>query len=242
MLTAQHNRIEHAETLAPLGDAVQVVLATLKQRMDVATTSSPAPPPAADTDTRERRDRFQRTLRLPPRYAQASLTDLIASDGNRTALRAAAAFITAPASCRGIVFSGPPGTGKTHMAAAIGRDLVRCGQTVQWWTVSDWLTALRSRIERGGDTTELLRQTSQTPYLILDDLGQERVTDWVRSTLYELINYRYNYVLPIILTTNKSLDELDTQIGAPIVSRIVGMCDVIAVRDRDARFENIDNF
>ncbi len=56
-----------------------------------------------------------------------------------------------------------------------------------------------------------------TPLLILDDLGTQSMTPWVREKLYQLFNYRYNAELPTVITTANSLDEIDPR----LVSRML---------------------
>ena len=60
--------------------------------------------------------------------------------------------------------------------------------------------------------------------LILDDLGAEKVTEYVRQSLYTLINKRYLDNLPTFFTSNLSLDEIAARLDDRISSRIFEMC------------------
>ena len=71
--------------------------------------------------------------------------------------------------------------------------------------------------------------------LILDDIGVERVSDFVLETLYRVINYRYVNMLPTIFTSNLNIQELADKIGDRSVSRIVEMCGVVELTGSDRR-------
>ena len=62
--------------------------------------------------------------------------------------------------------------------------------------------------------------------MILDDFGRQTTTPWAQEKLYQVVNYRYNARLPMVVTTNCSLDELDT----PIASRLADP-DISAVEN-----------
>ena len=59
--------------------------------------------------------------------------------------------------------------------------------------------------------------------LILDDLGAEKPSDWVKEQLYVIINRRYENMLPTIITTNCTMNELKDRIGERTASRIIEM-------------------
>ena len=71
--------------------------------------------------------------------------------------------------------------------------------------------------------------------LFLDDLGAENATDFVRDTLYLIINRRYEGKLPVIITSNLDLGELSDSVGDRIASRIAGMCDMVELEGGDRR-------
>jgi DNA replication protein DnaC len=55
--------------------------------------------------------------------------------------------------------------------------------------------------------------------LVLDDLGTQSMTPWVREKLYQLFNYRYNAKLPTVITTADTLDEIDPRIRSRMLDR-----------------------
>ena len=80
-----------------------------------------------------------------------------------------------------------------------------------------------------------LKRVAQIPRLIVDDLGAEKLTDYVRQATYFLINEREQWCCPTYITSNYSLKELDRQLDSRISSRIAGMCDVKALKGDDLR-------
>jgi DNA replication protein DnaC len=71
--------------------------------------------------------------------------------------------------------------------------------------------------------------------LILDDLGTEKVSDWVLQSMYQIINARYVQMRQTVITSNHSLEELRSRIGDRIPSRIAEMCEVFELRGKDRR-------
>ena len=118
-----------------------------------------------------------------------------------------------------LVFQGVNGCGKTHLAAAIANYRLKEGQPVKFVVVPDLLDHLRSTFSPESPVTydQLFEEVKNTPLLILDDLGKQTTTPWAEEKLYQIINHRYNYRLPTVVTTNCTTDELDS----PISSRLV---------------------
>lgn len=114
-----------------------------------------------------------------------------------------------------LVLTGPCGTGKTHLAAAIANaTLARGEQTVMFAVVPDLLDHLRATFDpsRGVDYDERFQSIRNTFLLVLDDLGTENATPWAKEKLYQIINHRYNERLPTVITTNQREDAIDERI------------------------------
>jgi len=129
----------------------------------------------------------------------------------------------------GLLFTGPIGSGKTFLACCIANALLDKGHLVLFIVVPDLLDLIRSTYEPGrasGDVTELelLDTARKAPLLILDDLGAHNYTDWVRNKLYSILNYRLNYSLPVVITSNIKLEDLEEYLGERITSRIYQLC------------------
>lgn len=103
----------------------------------------------------------------------------------------------------GLFIAGPAGTGKTHIAAAIANQLIYQGKPVICMTMIDLLARIRKTFNRDGvDESTVLSLYKTVPLLIIDDIGKEPPTEWAISTIYNIINGRYEAYLPTIVTTN----------------------------------------
>lgn len=110
---------------------------------------------------------------------------------------------------KGLYFEGTNGTGKTHLAAAIALQLIGNGVPVICKTGADIL----QDVKRAYDNPEVKEQQildiyKNTDLLIIDDLGKEQCSEWSMTTLYSIINDRYESMKPIIITTNYNTEEL----------------------------------
>lgn len=113
-----------------------------------------------------------------------------------------------------LVLMGGYGCGKTHLAAAIANEVIRINYEVLFTVVPDLLDHLRSTFGPNSEVNydERFEQVRQAKLLILDDLGTENATAWAREKLYQIINHRYNYSLPTVITTNREPREIDPRI------------------------------
>lgn len=139
----------------------------------------------------------------------------------------------------GLLFTGPVGSGKTFLACCIANALIQKGERVYFTVVPDLLDQIRATYDGQHKETEqsIIEMIQEVPLLILDDLGVHNYTDWTRNKIYSIINYRLNYQLPTIITTNLTLDELSEHLGERTSSRIFQMCKVYRLLvDRNIRF------
>ena len=112
----------------------------------------------------------------------------------------------------GLFITGPKGTGKTHLAAAIANQLMREGTGVICMTMIDLLDRIKEtyaqRQQREASEGDVLNAYKEVPLLIIDDMGKEPATEWAVSKIYAIINARYEAYLPTIVTTNYTDSEL----------------------------------
>ncbi len=128
------------------------------------------------------------------------------------AFEAARQFSEAPEGW--LVLTGPYGSGKTHLAAAVANFRASQGQPVTFVVVPDLLDHLRATFNPSSDTSydRRFEQIRSAPVLILDDLGTQAMTPWVKEKLYQLFNYRYNAALPTVITTADPLEDIDPRL------------------------------
>jgi len=135
------------------------------------------------------------------------------------ALKAAHRFAEKPKGW--IIFLGSYGCGKTHLAAAIANYRASLGAPPLFIMVPDLLDHLRATFNPKSDVSYDRRfdEIRTTPLLILDDLGTQSMTPWVREKLYQLFTYRYNAELPTVISTADTLDKIDARIRSRMLDK-----------------------
>lgn len=186
--------------------------------------------------------------RIPRRYSECSLSSYQPANGNVSQI--AALMLSSrlvkdfPAVDRGLLFMGSVGVGKTHLAVGILRALIDKGASCLFYEFGALLKEIQSSYNPVSQTSELkvLEPVFQSDVLVLDELGASKPTDWVRDTMMQIINARYNDKKLTIFTTNY-LDERRTQrdetledrIGVRVRSRFYEMCRSVSISGEDYR-------
>ncbi len=134
---------------------------------------------------------------------------------------------------------GKLGSGKTLYAASIVLEILhrqymegRCPD-VKFTTFDDILLEIRGTYRKNNELSEqeVIDKYRQTDWLVLDDYGTNKDTDWAHQILYSIINYRYEYLKPVIVTCNYSLNEMANELNAErVASRLGAMCNVIHMK------------
>lgn len=138
---------------------------------------------------------------------------------------------------KGLYLCGDVGTGKTHLAVAVMNELMTKKRVPSLFvTVPELLDNLRGAYKNPGqDLDEWMDAVKNADLLVLDDLGSERVTEWVQERIFVLVNHRYREVLPTLFTSNVGPKDLAAKLGERTASRIISMCDWISLEGEDYR-------
>ena len=138
----------------------------------------------------------------------------------------------------GLYLTGTAGSGKTCFSAVLGKELIRQGKEVWFKNTTDLLFEVKGTFDKDSkifNDYEMICNWAAKPYLILDDIGSEKVSEYVRQSLYVLINKRYLDDLPTIITSNLTMQELSGRLDDRIASRLTEMCKMIHLGERDLR-------
>jgi DNA replication protein DnaC len=138
---------------------------------------------------------------------------------------------------RGLYFCGDVGTGKTHLAVAVMNELIQTKRVPSLFvTVPELLDNLRGAYnDPGHNLDEWMAAVKNADFLVLDDLGSERPTEWVQERIFVIVNHRYREALPTIFTSNTEPEDLPAQLGERTASRIIAMCEGVKLRGADYR-------
>ncbi|MHB0877096.1 MAG: ATP-binding protein [Anaerolineae bacterium] len=120
-----------------------------------------------------------------------------------------------------LVFQGDHYSGKTHLAAAIANYRVAHGYPALFVVVSDLLDHLRAAYDPATPVSydKRLQQVKRAPLLIMDDYGVHSSTAWAQEKLYQLFGYRFNAMLPTVITTSLTLEQIDARLKARLMDK-----------------------
>ena len=129
------------------------------------------------------------------------------------------------------------GAGKTHLGVAICNNLMNRNVAVCYMAYRNAVTKIKQVMTDEPEYNRVLRPYMQTRVLYIDDLLKGRVTESDVNILYEIVNYRYMNNLPMIISTEKSIEgllEFDEAIG----SRIIEMCrgNIVQLRGKELNY------
>jgi DNA replication protein DnaC len=214
----------------------------------------------------DRKKKLEIVSRIPRRYVDCSFDNFKSEPGSSqdTALLYARSLVNEyPAVDRGLLFMGPAGVGKTHLAVAIIRGLIEKGFGCLFCEFGSLLKEIQDSYNSVSKSSEfkVLAPVYQADVLVLDELGASVPTDWVRDTMYQIINKRYNDNKLTVFTTNyfdevrpenrepdagsrtfsskgnaeKRQATLEERIGVRLRSRLHEMCMKVVLSGEDYR-------
>ena len=201
--------------------------------------------------TPDHRTRLFQAARIPLRYQHCTIQNYVTGDDETSkwaakieADRIINDFLISDG--RGLLFVGPVGVGKTHLAVALLQELIQRYQVRGlFYQFGALLRRIQDSYNPVSKNSELavLEPVFEADVLVLDELGASKPTDWVRDTMMQIINTRYNDKRLTIFTTNysdlrrndKDGEILEDRIGVPLRSRVYEMCKTVVIEGEDYR-------
>lgn len=145
----------------------------------------------------------------------------------------------------GLLYLGACGVGKTHLAVAALKELIKKGIPGMFYDFRDLLKEIQDSYNPNTHTSELkiLAPIFEAEVLVLDELGASKPTEWVQETMTHIINKRYNDRKVTIFTSNYQdipigsayNETLTDRVGVRLRSRLHEMCRLIPIEGDDYR-------
>lgn len=169
---------------------------------------------------------------VPPRFADVTFDSYPHSPATAPLLEAVRGWVVAPVR-ESLLLAGSYGVGKTGLAICAFRARVATTHCEALFLTTPALldrireTYNQERVSGVSGEADVMDAAKSVALLVLDDLGVERVTDWVAEKLFSLINHRHDYQLATIYTSNLSAKEMANHLGERTAQRIGEMCQVV---------------
>jgi len=199
-------------------------------------------------------DRFFTSAKIPPRYASSEFDDYIPQSFNQGKVKSVVQNYVVDYPLlddeifreSSLLFAGGSGRGKTHLAVAVLKGLLNKGVPCLFVDFHELLSEIRNSYDPLSEASEfqILRPLLNVEVLLLDDLGSQRMSEWVQDTVFHVINLRYSQKKTVIATTNlgmeptrksTSQETLQDRLGYRVISRLYEMCTFLELDGPDYR-------
>ncbi len=165
-----------------------------------------------DKKAMERVSRLKKASLMDEKFREATFSAFRVDKDNARNLKLCKRFVDAfdemVAKNQGLLLWGDVGTGKTYIAACVANALLEKGVPVVITSLVKLLEIIQSGEDRESD---IIARMNSAKLVIFDDLGAERSTDYALEKVYNIIDSRYRRKLPMIVTTNLTIEEMKSE-------------------------------
>jgi DNA replication protein DnaC len=140
-----------------------------------------------------------------------------------------------------VIFFGPPGVGKTHLAISLAIAAAQSGRRVYYGTLADLITSLEEA-QAAGRLTHRLKTLTHPSLLVVDEIGYLPISPTGAMLFFQLINRRYEHA-STVLTSNKGFEDWgqilgDDVMAAALIDRLVHHCHIVNIRGNSFRMRH----
>jgi DNA replication protein DnaC len=174
---------------------------------------------------------------FPERFLRLKLADLDESDAKKRALSYVERFNECKREGKGLVIAGGVGTGKTQLMTSLGLELIEryVFVSITFTTCHKFLQLHREAMQDDMAQEELDSIYYDSDLVLIDDIGANRFSDYDIAVFGNFIDERYSKLLPVVLTTNLDIRDLEECVGERVISRLKEMCEVVLLTGEDRR-------
>lgn len=144
-------------------------------------------------------------------------------------------FISGNLEKKWMFLTGTVGTGKTFTAIICAKIALLQEKSVYFTSVTKLLDDLRPDESSPGRSSAIMKRCLDADLLILDDIGHEKSSQWVREKLYIIVNERWNSMKATIFTSNFDIENTEKTISPAVHSRVRGESILVRFNDSDRR-------